>query len=102
MSDDLALLPLYVDWNTNTGTDDDQGAYCVNFGVANPVALEAKLKVGSRVIAHDEELRCEAILHRSNWRGQWLAVVISGTCRDLEPGEYERLWAATKRAIDEA
>lgn len=102
MNPDPALLALYVDWNTDTGTDDGRTAYCVNFGVSNPLALEAKLKAGPKVIIYDEELRCEAILERSSWRGQWLAVVISDTCRDLVPGEYERLLAATKQAADEA
>jgi hypothetical protein len=102
MSDDPALLPLYVDWNTNTATDDGQGAYGIYFGVANPPALEAKLKVGSKVIMHDMELRCEGILHRSSWRGQWLGVPTpESRFEELEPGEYERLEAETKRAADE-
>ena len=103
MSDDPAALALYVDWNTDTGTDDGQGAYCIYFGVANPPALEAKLKVGSTVIMHDEELRCEGILHRSSWRGQWLGVPTpESRFEELVPGEYERLRAATKRAADKA
>lgn len=74
MSDDPTLLPLYVDWNTNTGTDDDQEAYCINFGVSNPRALKAKLKVGSKIMMYDVELRLEGILHRSSRNGQWLGV----------------------------
>ncbi|MBS0219457.1 MAG: hypothetical protein JSR91_01825 [Proteobacteria bacterium] len=103
MSDDPAPLPLYVDWNTDTGTDDGRTAYCINFGVSNPLALESKLKAGTKVIIHDVELRCEAILERSSWRGQWLGVPTpESTFEELAPGEYECLLAATKRAADES
>ena len=102
MSDDPVLLPLYADWNTLMGSDDGREAYCIYFGVANPPALETKLKVGTRVIIHDVELRCEAILERSSWRGQWLGVLTpESRFEDLVPGEFERLRAATKRAAYE-
>lgn len=103
MSDDPTLVPLYVDWNTNTGTDDDQEAYCINFGVSNSRALEERLKVGSKIIMYDEELRLEGILHRSGRNGQWLGVPTPESMFvDLAPGEYDRLRAATKRAAGEA
>lgn len=100
MSDDSVFLALYVDWQTVTGSVERWG-YCINFGVANPPALEAKLRAGSRVIIHDMELRCEAILERSSCGGQWFGIPIPETSRDLEPGEFERLEAAMKRAASE-
>ena len=100
MSDDSVFLALYVDWQTVTGSVERWG-YCINFGVANSPALEAKLRAGSRVIIHDMELRCEAILERSSCGGQWFGIPIPETSRDLEPGEFERLEAAMKRAASE-
>ncbi|MBS0219458.1 MAG: hypothetical protein JSR91_01830 [Proteobacteria bacterium] len=103
MSHDPAPLALYVDFNGLTVSDDGREAYWINFGVANPPALEAKLRAGSRIIIHDEELRHEAILERSEWAGRWVGVLTPEVMfKDLEPGEYERLKAATKRAADEA
>jgi len=103
MNPDPALLALYVDFNGLTGSDDGREAYWINFGVANPPALEAKLKAGSRIIIHDSELWCEAVLERSGWAERWIGVLTQeATFKDLEPGAFERLETATKRAADES
>jgi hypothetical protein len=92
------MLALYVDFNARERLSDGGQAVSIGLGQMNPLALETKLEIGSRVVLYDEEICCQGALRPGKWIDGWVAEIIPGTIKDLVPGDFERLRSETNRA----
>jgi hypothetical protein len=94
----MSVLALYVDFNARERLPDGGQAVSIHIGRMNPLALENKLEIGSRVILYDEEICCLGVLRLGQWVEGWVADISPGTIKDLLPSEFERLRSETNRA----
>ena len=91
-------IPFYVDFNARERRTGGRQSIALRFHVMNPSSLEERLGPGLMVIVYDEEIQCQGKVRWSSCMNEWVADLISGTVKDLEEGDFERLRASTNRA----